>query len=88
VAKGAVVTAYDPVARPEGHEALAGVLLAESLGEALADAKVVVVVTRWNEFRELRGALDALGLEPLVVDGRRVLEPGAFRAYEGIGRSG
>ena len=88
VAKGAVVTAYDPVARPEGNEALAGVLLAESLGEALADAKVVVVVTRWNEFRELRGALDALGLEPLVVDGRRVLEPGAFRAYEGIGRSG
>jgi len=87
VAEGAAVTAYDPVARPEGHEALVGVRLAKSLPEALAQAEIVVLVTRWDEFRDLRTVLDSLGLEPLVVDGRRILDAGEFRTYEGIGRS-
>ena len=45
-----------------------------------------MLVTRWSEFQQLPGMLRELGSTPLVVDGRRVLEPSAFRAYEGIGR--
>lgn len=85
---GANLTAYDPVARPTGHEALQGVTLAGSLAEAVADADAVVLVTRWAEFSELAQVLKAAGRSPLVVDGRRVLEPAAFAAYEGIGREG
>lgn len=88
IGAGARVTAYDPVARPVGHEALQGVRLASSLAEAVADAEIVVLVTRWEEFGGLASVLAALGREPLVVDGRRVLDPHAFRRYEGIGRSG
>jgi UDPglucose 6-dehydrogenase len=84
--QGAVVSAYDPIARPADHPALAGVQLADSLREALEGAAVVVLVTRWSEFQQLPGMLREMGSTPLVVDGRRVLEPSAFRAYEGIGR--
>ena len=85
---GASLTAYDPVARPTEHEAMRGVTLADSLAAAVADADVVVLVTRWKEFDELARVLKAAGRTPLVVDGRRVLEPAAFAAYEGIGREG
>jgi UDPglucose 6-dehydrogenase len=85
-AQGARVTAYDPVARPNEHEALADVTLVGSLREAVADAKIVVLVTRWAEFSQLAGLLDELGQRPLVVDGRRVLDPEAFARYDGIGR--
>ena len=85
-ARGARVTAYDPVARPSEHEDLADVNLVASLREAVSDAEIVVLVTRWAEFSELAGLLEVLDRHPLVVDGRRVLDPGAFEHYEGIGR--
>jgi UDPglucose 6-dehydrogenase/GDP-mannose 6-dehydrogenase len=83
---GARLTAYDPVARPSDHQDLVGVKLAESLREAVAGAEVVVLVTRWAEFSNLASLLGAMGRHPLVVDGRRVLDPGSFERYEGIGR--
>jgi UDPglucose 6-dehydrogenase len=84
--QGARVAAYDPVARPADHADLAGVTLAGSLRDAVAGADIVVLVTRWAEFLQLAGLLNELGRRPLVVDGRRVLDPGAFAHYEGIGR--
>jgi len=83
---GARVTAFDPIANAAGHEALADVTVAASLREAVAGAEVVVLVTRWPEFGQLEEVLRASGDRPLVVDGRRVLNPGSFQRYEGIGR--
>lgn len=85
-AQGARLTAYDPVAHPASHEDLVGVRLAGSLQEAVADAQIVVLVTRWAEFSGLSDLLASRGLHPLVVDGRRVLDPASFERYEGIGR--
>ena len=82
---GADITAYDPIARPGNHEGLAGVRLAQSLPDALKQAQVVVLVTRWQEFERVADELATLGLDPLVVDGRRVLDHSAFKRYEGIG---
>lgn len=83
---GARITAFDPIARPVGHKELAGVKLAESLDEALSDAEIVVLVTRWEQFAALPERLRKLRREPLVVDGRRMLKPADFARYEGIGR--
>jgi UDPglucose 6-dehydrogenase len=85
-AQGARLTAYDPVARPSEHEDLAGVTLVGSLRVAVAEAKIVILVTRWAEFSQLPDLLNELGQRPLVVDGRRVLDPESFAHYEGIGR--
>ncbi len=83
---GARVTAYDPVARPSNQEVLEGVRLAPSLASAVEGAAIVVLVTRWPEFQELEELLGGASSAPLVVDGRRMLDPSAFARYEGIGR--
>lgn len=82
---GANVTAYDPIARPHGHPDLEGVRIAKSLRDAVARAQVVLLVTRWAEFEQIGGELARLGRDPLVVDGRRVLDEAEFQNYEGIG---
>jgi len=84
--QGARLRAYDPVVHATEHEDLTGVTLVGSLREAVADARIIVLVTRWAEFSQLAGLLNELGQHPLVVDGRRMLDPGSFVNYEGIGR--
>jgi len=85
--EGAVVTAYDPVATEPARHALTGkaVLYADTLAGALADADVVVLVTRWREFAAVPELLRKAGRSPLVFDGRRVLDKNAIDRYEGIG---
>jgi UDPglucose 6-dehydrogenase len=82
---GAVITAYDPIARPENHAGLTGVTLAESLPDALRQTQLILLVTRWKEFEQLADELAKQGLNPLVVDGRRMLDHSAFDHYAGIG---
>lgn len=84
-ARGAALTAWDPVARPLEHEAMRGVRMAGSLHDAVAGAQVVILVTRWPEFDALGELLRGRADQPLVVDGRRVLDPADFARYEGIG---
>lgn len=84
--RGARVTAYDPIARPRQHADLQGVTLADSLEQAVTGAEIVLLVTRWREFSGLAALLGRLDRQPLVVDGRRVLDPASFVRYEGVGR--
>jgi UDPglucose 6-dehydrogenase/GDP-mannose 6-dehydrogenase len=87
LAEGAVVTAYDPVAIEPARRALSGtpVRFADSLDRTLADAEVVVLVTRWREFERVPEILAELGRAPLVFDGRRMLDKNAVDRYDGIG---
>jgi UDPglucose 6-dehydrogenase/GDP-mannose 6-dehydrogenase len=87
-ASGARVTAYDPIARVDGHEALQGVGVADTLEDAVRGAEVVALVTRWGEFRRLPEVLSVQKAAPIIVDGRRLLNPNDFAHCEGIGRSG
>jgi UDPglucose 6-dehydrogenase len=89
--EGANVRAYDPVAEDEASELLPSVDLAASAADALDGADAAVIVTEWPEFAELdwtelRGRM----ANPLVVDGRNLLDAAALReagfTYEGIGR--
>lgn len=84
-AAGARVTVFDPVAVWSAPDT-AAVSVAPSFEAAVAGAEVVVLVTRWQEFSRLAEVLRAAGRKPLVVDGRRVLQPESFARYEGIGR--
>jgi UDPglucose 6-dehydrogenase len=58
--------------------------------DALTDAEVAVIATEWPEFKELdwAAARDAMAT-PLVIDGRRLLDPAAMRElgyrYERVG---
>jgi UDPglucose 6-dehydrogenase/GDP-mannose 6-dehydrogenase len=84
---GATVIAHDPVANEPARRALNGTpaQLTESLSEAVRGADAVVVVTRWKEFETLADLVAEMDPQPLVFDGRRMLERDAFARYDGIG---
>ena len=85
--EGALVTAYDPAAAHHGRQLFGNwVTIAESLEGALDESDAVVLITRWAEFEAVPAILTARGSEPVVVDGRRVLNPALVPKYEGIGR--
>jgi UDPglucose 6-dehydrogenase len=90
IAEGADVVAWDPVA--DAAALLHGVTFVRSVKEALAGADAAVVVTEWQELRELSWAdLRGTMRSAVVVDGRNHLDAAAMRAagyvYEGMGRS-
>lgn len=84
--KGAIVTAYDPVAGDTARAELPlQVGFADSLLAAIDGAQAVLLLTRWDEFRQLPQMLAGRANAPLVIDGRRMLERGLLAHYDGIG---
>ncbi len=90
-AEGARVKAYDPVAMPNAGRILQNVVLAEDPYELAEGCDAVIVVTEWNEFKQLdMERLKRVMRQPVVIDGRNIYEPEMMRAYgftyRGIGR--
>jgi len=82
----AVVRAYDPVARHEAEKLFGkGVDFRGKLKEAIEGASVILIMTRWEEFQGIPGLLVGWNQQPLVIDGRRMLEKKCVSKYEGIG---
>ena len=90
LAEGADVRAWDPVA--DASELLQGVTFCASVRETVSGADAAVIVTEWDEVRGLASPETRAAMRnPLIVDGRNVLDPAQARAagfvYEGIGRA-
>jgi UDPglucose 6-dehydrogenase len=86
--KDVVIKLYDPVAKGAVERASDGetVLASRTLEDAIQGVDAVVVVTRWPQFEALPALLGAQNHQPLVVDGRRMLDPHSVARYAGIGR--
>lgn len=94
LARGAEVTAYDPVAMDEARRVFGPdprIAYAESPEQALEGADALAIVTEWKEFRspdfeKIRSTLKT----PVIFDGRNLYEPRLVRAagvdYLPIGR--
>ena len=87
---GAVVTAYDPAAAARAARVLPGILVHDTALGAMEGAEAAVIATEWPEFRDLDWAhARSVMASPVVVDGRRLLDPRAIRdlgfAYERVG---
>jgi UDPglucose 6-dehydrogenase len=81
--RGATVVAYDPVAVERMREQFPDVEYADSAAAALDGAHGAVVTTDWDEFAALDAEFDAMA-DPVVVDGRRVVERRDGITYEGL----
>ncbi|WP_066383909.1 UDP-glucose 6-dehydrogenase AglM [Halalkalicoccus paucihalophilus] len=81
--RGATVVAYDPVAPAPMREHFPGIEYAESAAEALSGADGALVVTDWDEFAALDEEFEGMA-SPVVIDGRRVVEPREGLTYEGL----
>ena len=94
---GARVRAFDPTVGPEdgpdgsGPADLAGITICADAYDASRGARVVVLLTEWDEFRGLDfEKVRDLMASPAIVDARNLLDPAALRrvgfSYTGIGR--
>jgi UDPglucose 6-dehydrogenase len=91
LAEGAVVSAYDPIAEDEARKLMPQLAYRDSAFGAVQDADAIVLVTEWEELRELDWPeVSGRMRGDLLVDGRNTLDPETVRAaglhYEGIGR--
>ena len=79
------MSAFDPVAMTPACDLLAetNVHFAESMEQAVADAEIIVIVTRWHEFENLPLLLRELDQSPFVFDGSRMLDENAVERYGG-----
>jgi len=95
LARGATVTAYDPVAMAEARRIFGDeprIAYAENPDAALVGADALAIVTEWKEFRSPDFARIAATLKtPVIFDGRNLYEPNIVRDagidYQPIGRA-
>jgi UDPglucose 6-dehydrogenase len=90
-ADGATVRAYDPVAMEVAKPLLPGVVMMPDPYTMAEGCDALVVVTEWNEFKQLdRSRLRDLMHQPVVYDGRNIYEPDEMVRsgfiYRGVGR--
>lgn len=91
-AMGAKIKAYDPIAANNARKILGDVTLCETPYEAATDAEALLIVTEWNEFRELDlNKIKKIMKKPVIIDGRNIYQPEKIKAmgftYQGVGRS-
>jgi UDPglucose 6-dehydrogenase len=90
LAAGARVVATDPAARHGAERLVPEIEYVDDAATAARGADAVVLLTEWATFRELGpGDLEPEG--KVIIDGRNVLDPAAWRAagwtYRGLGRA-
>jgi len=89
--EGARVRAYDPVAMENARRILPEVEMMANAYAVAEGADVLIIVTEWNEFKNLDLVrIKGIMRRPAVVDGRNIYDPAAVRAlgfeYLGMGR--
>jgi UDPglucose 6-dehydrogenase len=91
VAAGANVRGYDPVARHTAAPLMPAVEIFDDVYKMAQGCDALVVVTEWNEFKQLdleklKGLLEC----PVIYDGRNIYDPASMKemgfAYRAIGR--
>jgi len=90
--EGANIRAYDPQAMDRARTLLKDVKFCVDSYDAVKGADCVVILTEWNEFKQLDMAkIKKLLRQPLIVDGRNIYEPKKMREsgfkYYSMGRA-
>lgn len=89
--EGAMIKAFDPIAMEQARRILKNVEYAASPYEASVDCDVLVVMTEWNEFRDLDFKdIRKRVRNPVLIDTKNMYNPETIRVagftYEGVGR--
>jgi UDPglucose 6-dehydrogenase len=89
---GAAVRAYDPVAMDAARTILPGVQMFKNPYEMAAGCDGLIVVTEWNEFKQLDlDQLQSALKQAVVFDGRNIYDPSLMKEkgfkYRAVGRA-
>jgi UDPglucose 6-dehydrogenase len=90
--QGAAVTVFDPKAIENSRKVFPTLDYAADVREACDGADVTLVLTEWDEFRQIEPAyLDRIVRRRCIIDGRNCLDRAKWRGagwvYRGMGRS-
>ena len=90
---GAIVKAFDPIAKEsvKRFPELEGLEIAQDAYAAAEDADVLIIMTEWNEFKQLDlEKLKNIMKLPNLIDGRNIYDPSIAKSlgftYLGVGR--
>jgi UDPglucose 6-dehydrogenase len=88
---GGQVKAYDPEAMSRAEELMSWVTYCATPYDAVKGAEALLIVTPWNEFKQLNmERVRDLMHQPVLLDGRNLYEPAEMRRlgfrYYGVGR--
>lgn len=89
--KGAIITAYDPIAMENAKNIITGIDFAKNPYDAVSGADLTIIMTEWNEFKELdlEKLRDSMN-DSHLIDGRNIYNPDEAKSlgfsYTGIGR--
>ncbi len=92
LASGATIKAYDPIAMENTRPVFPHITYGANAYEVATGADALVIVTEWNEFKNLNfERLSGLMARPLILDGRNLYDPERLRRlgfeYHSIGRA-
>lgn len=91
VKQGAKIRAFDPVATENARNLITGIVYCKSPKDAVKDASALVVLTEWNEFKQI----DLVSIKKYMkgnylFDGRNIYDPAKITSmgfvYKGVGR--
>lgn len=89
--KGAVLKAFDPQSMEKAKKIIDGIEYADDIYEVSKNADLLIVLTDWNEFKEmdLVRILNSMN-KPNFIDARNIYDPQKLKdlgfAYKGVGR--
>jgi UDPglucose 6-dehydrogenase len=89
--EGARIKVYDPIAMINAKRILKNVDFQLDPYSASKDCDILVIMTEWNEFRQLDlGRIKDLMNKPVILDGRNIYDPLELKelgfTYTGVGR--
>jgi UDPglucose 6-dehydrogenase len=89
--EGATVRAYDPEAQENATRLFEDVVFCDDPYQVAQGADALVLVTEWNEFKQLDMArVKSLMRQPVLMDGRNIYDPARMAEmgfiYRGMGR--
>ncbi len=89
---GAAIRAFDPHAMPNARKVLKNVTFCKDSYEAAKGSDCLLIVTEWNEFKELDlKRLKKIMHQPVIVDGRNIYDPKVMKSlgfrYVSMGRA-
>lgn len=93
VSEGAKVKVYDPQAMDKAKSILKKAVFCKDSYETCKDSDCLLIVTEWNEFKELDfSKVKKLLKRPIIIDGRNIYEPKKMEkmgfTYVSMGRAG
>jgi UDPglucose 6-dehydrogenase len=81
---GAKVKAYDPKAMDNFKKLFPDVTYCKTAGEALVSSDACLVLTEWNEFKELGNKDFSTMKSRIIIEGRKALNPNNVTDFEGV----